>query len=198
MINSDLVTFAAQYVRGLYASQFDPRLLYHNLAHTERMTGHAKEIAAYYALGKEEDATLIVACWFHDVGHLTGLPEGHEARSVTEFNNFCAQQHVDDFFAARVRDCIMATRRAHDPGSLPEAIICDADTFNLGTGEFEQTDAALKEEMQLRTGRIADWDDKALRLLQSHRYFTEYCQRMLAAGLQKNIELVQARMRISR
>ncbi|HEY4208489.1 MAG TPA: metal-dependent phosphohydrolase, partial [Puia sp.] len=61
------------------------------------------------------------------------------------------------------------------------------------TGYFKQTDDAVKKEIEIRSGAApVNWHKKSLFLLQQHRYFTEYCQRLLDKGKQRNIEWLQS------
>lgn len=191
----DPIAAAAQYVRHLFATHPDPRLLYHDLGHTERVVAQAERLGRQYGLGSYECGILLTAAWFHDVGHLFGQPRGHEEGSVAQFLHWAVPQRFEPHFTEAVAGCIYATRLPHKPRSFLEEIICDADTYNLGTDEFLQTDPRLKEELRLRMGEEPlDWDAGTLLLLQTHRFFTPYCRERLAEGLRENIRIVEERI----
>jgi hypothetical protein len=80
---------------------------------------------------------------------------------------------------------------AAQPTSLLDEIVCDADTYNLGTQNFLTTDELLKKELELRNVPVDFWEEKTLELLISHKYFTPYCQALLNKGKEDNIDLVR-------
>jgi hypothetical protein len=112
-----------------------------------------------------------------------------------------------DYLATKITDlkisdaiagCILATKMPQGPLTLLEQIICDADTFNLGTTGFIYTDNRLKRESQLRNNIPAvGWARSTLDILTKHKYFTPYCQALLNKGKQENIEIVLKRIKQS-
>ncbi|HEY0272465.1 MAG TPA: phosphohydrolase, partial [Chitinophaga sp.] len=63
------------------------------------------------------------------------------------------------------------------PHTLLEEILCDADTYHLGTADFQAEDQRVKTELELRFHQtIPHWPEKTYAFLQSHRYFTTYAQ----------------------
>ncbi len=160
---------------------------YHNLAHTESVVGHVKEIAAYYLLNETDTFILTAAAWFHDIGHLYGPMKGHEERGVVIMQHYL-QNNAPDHVAAISR-CILATRSSTHPVTLQEQIIRDADTYHIGTPFFHQTDVLVEKEMEMRTGtKFPDWHRKSLLFLQQHIFYTEYCRNLLNNGKQQNID----------
>ncbi|RYZ17050.1 MAG: metal-dependent phosphohydrolase [Chitinophagaceae bacterium] len=187
------------YVTNLFLRYADDRLRYHNLQHTQAVAARAEEMAAFYQLAPGEHTTLCIAAWFHDTGQLTGPPDGHEARSVEQFRGFCRQKPLPPSWIEQVEGCINATRLPQQPENLLQEIICDADTWNLGTPGFATTDRLLQEEMNLRLGHGADrWNENTLTLLEQHRFFTAYAQQRLEQGKQQNIERIRARLKGTR
>ena len=92
-----------------------------------------------------------------------------------------------------IAQCIMATKLPPHPTSLYEKIICDADTFHLGTLDFRRTDPLVHQEIELRKKvMIPDWATRTLIMLRRHTFFTDYCQRLLADGKLANIAWVEA------
>jgi hypothetical protein len=77
------------------------------------------------------------------------------------------------------------------PKNLAEEIICDADLFHLGTPEFGANSKMLRKEIELLTGKElkgGDWRGSTIRLLEQHRYHTEFARNRLEEGKQKNLE----------
>lgn len=159
---------------------------YHNLEHTESVVIHAKEIASWYLLNETDMFVLAVAAWFHDIGHLYGEIRGHEERGVRIMQQYL--KGVSPDLMAAIGGCILATKFPSHPVTLLEQIICDADTYHVGTSLFRLTDVLVEREMELRTGRkIPDWHLKSLKFLQQHSFFTEYCRNLLNEGKRQNI-----------
>jgi len=160
---------------------------YHNLAHTESVVGHVKEIAAWYLLNETDTFILSMSAWFHDIGHLYGEIKGHEERGVVIMQH-CLHNIAGDLITA-ISQCILATRFPTHPTTLREQIICDADTYHAGTPLFRQTDVLVEKEMEMRTGTtFPDWHRKSLHFLQQHVFYTEYCRTRLNEGKQQNID----------
>ena len=163
------------YVTSLYQQYEIPELLYHNLAHTEFVVKKTHEIAANYKLDETEIFILSAAAWFHDTGQLFGETKDHEKRSVSIIRDYLKTKEIENKIIDSVEGCIMATKLPHNPATLLEEIICDADTYNLGTKEFLKTDKQLKKEFELRNNiQKEKWEKISLHFLETHKYFTPY------------------------
>lgn len=197
MNNTDLSNLekqTAEFVSNLYDSPDVPHYPYHNLTHTVGVVTHAREIATHYSLGERDTFVLVVAAWFHDIGHLYGPMAGHEERGVT-----IMQEHLRGLPAELlvvIGACIMATKLPARPGDLLQKILCDADTYHLGTTYFLQTDPLVRQEVEMRTGRIiVNWRLRTLDMLRQHQFFTDYCQALLKEGKARNVAWVEAQIK---
>lgn len=180
---------AKQQVQSLFTQHHKPYLHYHNQKHTEQVVEKAVTIARHYELSPTECAILEIAAWFHDTGHLFGPTLGHEEVGVARFNEFIKAYPAYDLPVDRVSACILSTKMPQEPLTFLEAIICDADTYHLGTPYFTVTDALIKREITERTGTVqADWALKSLHLLQTHCYHTFYCHARLQESKQYNYD----------
>jgi HD superfamily phosphodiesterase len=182
---------AEHFVTELFQKNKQDNLLFHNLEHTEKVVARANEIASQYELTEKETTILITASWFHDTGHLFVEPAMHEVKSIELMKAFFSRQVIeDDDLVSPIENCIMATRMPRNPQTLTEQIICDADTYHLGTKEFKKTNKQLKKEYTLRkiTSTNTNWNKKSLEFLEAHQYYTPYCQTLLQDGKQKNID----------
>src|ERR1700761_1986873 len=190
---ADLEKHVAELVTKLYNSSDLPHYPYHNLDHTLGVVERAREIAAHYKTDATDSFVLVIAAWFHDVGHLYGPMPGHEERGVTIMRKHMTE--LQEELLTAIASCIMATKLPARPTTLLHKIICDADTYHLGTPLFLQTDPRVQKEVELRTGRsIPNWLQRTLDLLQNHQFFTDYCVALLAEGKAKNIAYVKAQM----
>lgn len=179
-------------VRDTYISS-PCKFPYHNLDHTVDVVQHTTEIAAYYLLSAPEMLIVRVAAWFHDIGHLTGEMDGHEARGVVIMKDCLKPMDISETLISSIAACIMATKYPSDPHTLYEQILCDADTFHFGTPRFKATDDLVKMEVELRKKKIfTDWHTKSIALLEEHHFFTQYCQHLLGEGKLENIRWLKA------
>jgi predicted metal-dependent HD superfamily phosphohydrolase len=182
-----------EFVRNTFTGSSDKPFPYHNLDHTVEVVKHATEIGAYYLLSAPEQFIVNVAAWFHDIGHLTGDVEGHEERGIAIMRVCLSPLLVSDTLISTMADCISATKYPSYPHTLYEGILCDADTFHFGTPKFRITDGLVRQEMELRMGKVfPDWHAKSIALLEGHRFFTKYCQQLLNEGKQENIRWLKA------
>jgi predicted metal-dependent HD superfamily phosphohydrolase len=188
-----LFSQTAEHVQRLFESNKREYLLYHNLNHTKLVVSHAVEIANYYKLNESSQFILLTAAWFHDTGQLTGDVNVHEERSVEFMKQFLKGKVEDQTIIDAIARCIMATKMPVSPGNQLEEIICDADTYHLGTDNFLHLDKMVWQEVELRTKKPVDNKiELSLRFLENHQFFTGYCLRLLSAGKRKNIETLRA------
>lgn len=187
-----LLTNAEKYVRNLFFVHMQPEIKYHDLQHTERVAFHTSEISRHSAVTYEEHTALMLAAWFHDTGQLFGAPQDHEQRSVEIMETFMAGYTAFKSLQPLIRDYILATKIPVNPKTLPEMIICDADTYHLGTSDFLAEDAKVWRETELRTGvKQENPYADSLHFLLSHTYFSDYCKNLLNDGKKKNIDVLK-------
>jgi predicted metal-dependent HD superfamily phosphohydrolase len=189
---SPLAEDAKRNVTTIFRANTSSGYVYHDLAHTESVVRHAKEIAQHYELDKRDLFIVTVAAWFHDIGYFNGGPQGHEMRSAEIAEAFLKEFQVsDESLIAAVRSCILATRSPQNPDSLPEQIVCDADFFHLGTDDFYERNKRMHREAEAIAGKEIgkrEWRGDTIRLLESHHYFTDYCRTLLNEKKQKNLD----------
>ncbi|OQP67927.1 Pycsar system effector family protein [Niastella populi] len=177
------------YVKGLFKQHNQSNLVFHNLEHTESVVERVREIASHYQLPDKELLELSIAAWFHDTGHLMADPAGHEEKSVQLMEAFLNSRTDDEELATNIANLIRITKFPPVPQSLPEMIICDADTYHFGLDDFKQTNKAMKKELVLRNMNtlVMDWEHNSLELLEKHQFYTAYCIELLQKGKEKNI-----------
>src|SRR5437868_265111 len=163
------IAYKAEYfVTTLFEKNQQESLLYHNLEHTRNVVARAREIAEQYNLSEKDQAILYIAAWFHDTGHLFVEPAMHEVKSIELMKTFFdGQDTTDEDIKTPVEKCILATRVPGNPKTLPEQIICDADTYHFGTKEFKKTNKRLKKEYILRKliPENTNWNKRSLESL---------------------------------
>lgn len=180
--NVQLLTATRAYVTELFQKSVDPKFTFHNLHHTQQVVAAASEIAAHYNLNEEDRDVLLLAAWFHDTGFRSGHPEEHERESIQVATEFLNQHGAGADRIQRVSSCIQATRMPQSPLSQVEKIMCDADLYHLGSGDFKKMNGQLRLEQEAYFGKPIskrEWRQRNIEFLESHQYFTDYCQAKL-------------------
>jgi predicted metal-dependent HD superfamily phosphohydrolase len=181
---------AQHYVRTYFDTHADDQLIYHNLYHTEQVVKAATQIARHYNLNETDLFIVQVAAWFHDIGYLTGGAAGHEERGAKLVEAYLQGTGVEPSMVDGVRNCILATQIPQRAVVLTEQIVCDADLFHLGTNDFEERNKLMRKEAEaVRHEKISkeDWRKSAIRLLEGHQYYTDYCRLLLSDKQRENL-----------
>ena len=189
-MDNNLYKKIEHYVTGLFETLYDDALVFHNLKHTQSVVDRTKEIAGHYHVNEKEMLTLFTAAWFHDTGYLFTEPAKHEAMSAEVMRKFMLDHTNDNGLIDNIEKCILATRQPTNPSGLLEQIICDADTYNLGTKEFKTTNKRAWEELKLRVRDInkIDFNNNTLKMLEQHQFYTTYCKDLLSPTKELNMK----------
>jgi len=178
------------HVSNLFEQSDDNRLVYHNLQHTSKVVSRIKEITSHYNLIESDMLIVYTAAWFHDTGYLKAAPEVHEEKSVELMKDFMKDFVTEDDLLQSIEECILATKINVKPINLLQQIMKDADTYNLGTKEFNTTNYQVYKEFTSCNGYISmrEWNKRALKFLHHHQYYTTYCKELLTETKKKNIK----------
>lgn len=181
------------YVTGLFETLQDDSLAFHNLKHTQNVVDRTKEIAGHYHVTEKEMLVLYTAAWFHDTGYLFTEPSKHEAMSADVMRKFMLDHTNDTELINDIEQCIMATKSPRNPGNLSQQIICDADTYNLGTNEFKDTNKRVFKECKLKTGHAnkLDFSKGTIKMLEKHQFYTTYCKDLLSVTKELNMKKIK-------
>lgn len=186
------------YVLQLFQKNEKKELVYHNYRHTSYVVEKCMEIGAHYSISDKEALLLFVAAWFHDTGYLFTDPELHEEKSVELMQNFAKKIHLDKSDVQQIEQCILSTKSPRNPQKLIDKILCDADTFNIGTKAFAVTNKMVMKEMQLLKnfkGTKEQYDEGTIKFLKKHTYYTQYCKQMLNKGKNHNLKMVMTNLK---
>lgn len=181
------------YVTGLFNQMHSPNLSYHNLDHTKIVVKHTQEIAGHYNVSETEMLILYAAAWFHDTGYLFTEPEKHEEMSVDVMKKFMIDVVAEPDTIDQISGCILATKVPYNPKNLLQQILCDGDSYDLGTKNFKVTNKKIYEEVKLR-GKVVtplEFLNQSIRFLEDHQFFTNYCKELLNTGKEKNIKRLE-------
>jgi len=182
-----------QYVTGLFQNNSKPELVFHNLEHTRTVVERTKEIAGHYYLSEKDMLAVFVAAWFHDTGYLFTDPAHHEEKSVELMKEFMKIHSTDEEMLHKIEQCIIATHPPCRHDNLLQQILCDADTYHLGTKEFKDSNKRVWEEFS-NSGTVLsekEWAVKTIALLNVHQFYTKYCKDLLDKRKQKNMKKIK-------
>lgn len=177
-----ILSAAQDFVSDLFLNKVNKTIHFHTLQHTQEVVAASETMADYYHLEDEDRFALSMAAWFHDTGYSGGQAAGHENLSIELATKFLNEHNIHQNIIAKVVGCINATRLPQNPNSLIEQIICDADLFHLGTGDFKEKNKLLREELN-DFGNLdlskKEWRKKNIEFLTKHNYFTSYAKENL-------------------
>jgi predicted metal-dependent HD superfamily phosphohydrolase len=185
-----------EYVAGLFDQMHSPALIFHNLEHTENVVKRTKEIAGHYNVSEKEMLVLFAAAWFHDTGYLFTEPGKHEEMSCEIMKKFMKDLVPDEGSITEIEGCIMATKIPRNPKNLLEEIICDADTYHLGTKDFKETNKKVMQESKLRHPdlKTADYKKGTIKMMEEHVFYTNYCKELLNERKNKNLQKLKTKV----
>ncbi|RLJ74668.1 Pycsar system effector family protein [Pedobacter alluvionis] len=185
-----------KHVGDYFHTHSDPRLVYHNLEHTEKVVNAAQQIANHYQLNEQDFFTVTVAAWFHDTGYFEDALN-HEAKGAVLADDFLAKHKVNREIRDQVKSAILATKIPQKPKSEIDKILCDADLFHLGLADFRAKGKLMHKENELiykKEISKSDWRKKDIQFMESHHYHTDYANLLLSDQKQKNIEKLKSKL----
>ncbi len=187
---SEIVEKTKHFVSKLLTEELDSRFLYHNLRHTQRVVKSTKEFLNYYNLEEVENERLLLASWFHDVGHIKGW-EDHEENSCEIAREFLKKNDYQSEGIEQVCSLIMATKMCNAPVNLMEEIIRDADISHFAKKSYWETTDFLKQELKelgIADYSAKEWRDKNIKMFRKHNFYTDYAKEHWEEGKQKNLK----------
>ncbi len=195
----DIYKETEEYVTDLFEKNSKDNLVYHNLDHTKYVVSRVTEIAAHYQLSEEEMMIVFVAAWFHDSGYLFVPPKEHEEKSAELMRDFMKQFPLPADIIDNIESCIYSTRYSTEPQNLMQEIVSDADTFNLGTKNFKNTNKDVFSEFEKERPGFTQqaFNIATLQMLKDHKYYTSYCRDLLSKMKRKNMKKLKKKIRKS-
>lgn len=171
-----LLNKVSQWVLEYFQNTHCNYCIFHNYNHTKETAEAGREIAEGMQISTDEIETVLLACWFHDLGLLQS-PENHEERSAKIAEDFLRKHAVGEEKIGNVKACILATRITQQPDTLLEKIVCDADISHLGKDNYFKKNTLLRQEFELNRGKPyseVEWWALNKKFFQEHSYFTTY------------------------
>ncbi|WP_196892336.1 Pycsar system effector family protein [Aureivirga marina] len=189
----DIKKFIFQEFKTKLSSEF----VYHNYNHTLDVVKAATEIGVAEKLSDEDLETVIIAAWFHDIGHINSY-KNHEDESKKIAKEFLEKKKFPETKIQQVLNCIEATKIPQSPKNLMEQIICDADLFHFGCDDcFEKGDLLRAEWEILGVSEFTDasWYENTINFMKEHRFFTDYAFKKLNGKKAENLLKVKEKLK---
>ncbi len=191
----EVEAFISKYMR----KHENPKLLFHNLAHTQGIVLVAGQLAEHHSLNEKELFIVKAAAWFLCAGYYKDLLHPEEA-SVKMAEEFFDGWGLESETIELIEKCIGATIPGSVPDTLLEEIICDANSFYFGTENFSSYNKLRRKEYELLNKTGVDkneWAKNTIQMLEGHKYHTDYCRSALNNNKQRNLEKLKKKNPLS-
>jgi len=168
------------------------KLYYHNIKHTIDVVTEVELIGWAEGLNEEEILIVKLAALFHDSGHIISYDD-HELNGTVIARKMLRKYNYSDEMLDTICKLIMATQFPPNPQSTLEKVICDSDLDYLGRTDFIPVSNMLYEELKVRklVGSFNDWNEKQLKFIKKHQYFTDKAQNLREVNKNKQIERLE-------
>lgn len=169
-----------QYVIHLLNENLDPKFVYHNIAHTQRVVEKTKELIEGAKVEEETAENLILAAWFHDTGYTKSI-EDHEDYGIEIAKNYLTEKQLPEERIAQITALINATKMGETPVTEAEKIIKDADCSHIGSKNFTEHTELLRKEWELTKNRVlteGEWLHENIGFLTNyHRFYSDFASK---------------------
>jgi uncharacterized protein len=165
-----------QIVIDLLKDNLPPAYYYHNTSHTLYVQEKAIQIGRHEHCNEKEIELLSAAALWHDTGYIRTY-NGHEEESCRLAEKYLPEFEFTTIDIGQITGMIMATKMPQQPHNKLQQIIADADLEYLGTLDAAEKARLLFKELQSLTPSLTEaaWNKMQIAFLQSHHYFTKYC-----------------------
>jgi len=197
-LNNEILSKVKEYIGNTFREKGSSDRYYHNFTHTAEVAKVTEEIADSISINENDKEALIIAAWFHDIGH-TETCEGHEDVGIDLAEKFLRSINYREDGIAKVISLINATRMPRNPNNILEEIICDADLYHLGTNDFDKKGELYKNEIEALQGfKIPekDWLQNNLKFMEQHKFYTDYAKQRFET--QKNINYIKTKKKLKK
>tara|TARA_R110002020_G_scaffold475938_1_gene714716 strand:- start:12236 stop:12673 length:438 start_codon:yes stop_codon:yes gene_type:complete len=145
MKNESLIEKVRAYCKEVMASSRCKNLPFHNWQHTKDVVRNSEFLAKHEKLPEETVEELIIASYFHDIGHIKEAA-AHEKLSCEFAQEFLKKEGYPDQRIINIIYNIKATAMPQHPETLSQKVICDADLAHLGKKNFFIKNSNLRKE----------------------------------------------------
>ncbi len=190
---NNIIKKAENYVTDLYSTKINSDLFFHSLKHVQRTVKNVNLLAAESGLNPEDTEILILAAWFHDIGH-SETYEKHEQKSAEIARRFLAENAYPDDKTDKVVNCIHATDLSYQPKDILEQVIRDADVLHLGKKSFFKRNKELRKEWEKILGKKytdEEWLKSDIKFFTDHKFQTDFARRTFNQQKESNLSQIE-------
>jgi len=153
---------------------------YHGVEHSIEVEEACILICAKSEKIANKDIELLrIAALSHDIGHSENKI-GHEILGCNFITKNLPEFGYSNADILLINNLILATKFPHNPKTILEEIICDADLSYIGSGLYYEQVARLKKESielhHLNFETEEKWLEYQLSFLKEHTFFTKYAK----------------------
>jgi predicted metal-dependent HD superfamily phosphohydrolase len=183
-----------EYIRELFRDELPVGIKYHDADHTLHPTRGVVAVANNLAISEnisEPDRELLIAAaYFHDTGYIREYDKNEPiaARMAGRILKLVGYKPQE---IKKIQKMILATDLDREPKSPIEKILCDADFDHLGREDFFELDAKIRQGRRARGIDVSDdakWYKGTLKIIETHRYYTESQKQWREKKKQENIQ----------
>jgi putative nucleotidyltransferase with HDIG domain len=197
-MNIEILSKVKEYIGKTFRDKGSENNYYHNFTHTAEVAKATEEIADAMGIKDDEKEVLLVAAWFHDIGHIETC-NGHEDIGIKLAKQFLTENNYPLSRIETVVSLINATRMPRDPKNILEEIICDADLHHLGTNNYDKRSELYKNEIEAQKHskiKEVDWLQNNLEFLKEHKFYTSFAKDRYE--IQKNINYIKTKKQLKK
>ena len=199
-VENPLLVACADHVQAFFEESISNSYVYHDFQHTRYVVDMALHIAEGYELTEKELEIIQLAAWFHDTGYDQGQ-EGHEERGVAYAREFLKPYNYPEEDLQKIEQAILATRYPHDPHTLLDEIVCDADLSHLGNEWYWDRCGKVRQEMMITKDLVMsdqEWVDFEIGFVTKHNYHTRVAQELFNKQKERHIrQLLKQKQRLN-
>ena len=197
-MNIEILSKVKKYIGKTFRDKGSENNYYHNFTHTAEVAKATEEIADAMGIKDDEKEVLLIAAWFHDIGHIETC-NGHEDIGIKLAKQFLTENNYPLSKIETVVSLINATRMPRDPKNILEEIICDADLHHLGTNNYDKRSELYKNEIEAQKHskiKEVDWLQNNLEFLKEHKFYTSFAKDRYE--IQKNINYIKTKKKLKK
>lgn len=169
-----LITEIKDHCHQLISNSRCRELPFHNWDHTLDVVANAKAIAQGEHIDETHLELLIIAAYFHDIGHIESGEE-HERTSCKYAAEYLNKHNYLPENIDKIKTLILTTAMPQTPHTQLQGIICDADLAHLGKTSFRLKNDRLRKEWHLYCGQKftdKEWISMNIKFLKCHSFHT--------------------------
>jgi uncharacterized membrane-anchored protein YitT (DUF2179 family)/predicted metal-dependent HD superfamily phosphohydrolase len=170
-------------------------LTYHDAHHTNNVIAAVEKLATAEHITGDDLTLLKTAALFHDAGFLQHHQD-HEELSCKLARKYLPEFDYTHEEIERICNMIITTKLPQSAQDQLSRMLCDADLFYLGSGEYtDYADRLFREFKKLGVVKtLAEWQLKQAEFLAEHRYFTVTAATEREDGKQRNLEELRVKI----